>query len=297
MQNLAKQFSGSHEPLKAHGPPLTPVKRVTVLPKPLDLLPYVVVDEKGSGENPDSAEAKKGEIEKADRGHVQLTRGILTGLKGAFTSKGMYHLSVRGAYGFTVSVNSVAAKYLQFLDGTNPKQWSSIVASMAEIANFDAIFDEVFVEKMVFNYQPLNKYSAQSTASTAATGSPGFVNTLGAVVTYLPNNSAAYTDSSATWYAMRASEHSHYVNLGDSFSFTAKNTVKFAWDGPLGDQSSGHTTQDWINIANISSAMGGLFQLATPEPSGAAAAIGTLLEGGIFGHVLVDVYLHFRARA
>jgi len=206
----------------------------------------------------------------------------------------------RSAYGFVVSVNTGAGKYLQFLDGVSTKKWSSIVASLSEIANFDAIFDEIFVHSIVLEYRCVNKGSSNASANGAtatAAGNPGFVNTLGASIVYLPDNSAAYVDASSTWFAMRAATHSRTRNLGDDWQFTAKNPAKFSWNGPLGDQSSGNATQEWINIGNISSAMGGIFQIATPEPSGAAALIGTLVEGGVFGHMLALVTFSMRARA
>lgn len=203
----------------------------------------------------------------------------------------------RSAVGFNVVVNSVAAKYIQFM-GTNPTLgWNGIINNMAELADFDAIYDEIFVHWVELRFQPVNKNSSNATASGNATGSPGFVNTLGATVVFLPNNSAAYSDASTAWSAMAAAAQHKLVNMADSWTFKGKNTSKFSWDGPLGDQTSTNATMEWTNIATINNQLGGRFQLATPEPSGAAAGIGTLVEGGLFGHVLCVAEFSMRARA
>jgi len=192
-------------------------------------------------------------------------------------------------------VNTGGAKYLQFIGGTSTTLPWTNVSSAAEWTAIDAVFDEFFIRSVTLKYMPRNKYSAQSTASASATGSPGDVNTCAATVVFLHHNAAPYGDTSSTWTAACNAQQHKLVNLGDNWSFTARNPEKFSFDGPLGDQSS-VATMGWCNIAQ-SGHYGGFFQLATPLASGASAGIGALLEGGVFGDFIIVYDVAFRARA
>lgn len=199
----------------------------------------------------------------------------------------------QASYGFVLLTNGTNTKTLCQLDGvTTGKTWASIVASMTEIAQFDAIFDEIFVHKIVLHYIPLNQYNFSATVGTS-----GNLQDCAATIVCQPNNAAAYVDAASTWYAMRSAPQSRTFNLGTSLVFAGKNNAKFAWDGPMGDQSSAHTTQEWINIGNISTAMGGLFQIASARASTTVASTTTFGLGDALGDVVADVVFSMRARA
>jgi len=195
----------------------------------------------------------------------------------------------------TFQVNSSAGKYKQFIAGVTPLQVST-VGSSSEFASLSAIFDEFFVHRVSLHYRPVNKYSANTTASSSAAGSPGQINTLGAVLYNLQHNQVDYADNSSLCTNGMASWGSSWVNLGDNFTHDWHNVEKFSWDTPLGDQTTSHSTQSWCNINNTSD-YGGILGFGTPDPSGASAGIGTLLEGGIFGHVMIEYVVSFRARS
>jgi hypothetical protein len=194
------------------------------------------------------------------------------------------------------SVNTAAGKYKQFLNGGVNYGWTQL-ANAAEFNSIDALFDEVFIRSVTMHYIPCNRHSANTTASTTAAGSPGFINTLAAVAYCLPHNAADYTDSSSTAQNALQAWHSKYVDLGIPFVLRVKNPEKFDWQGPLGDQSSSTSTMSWCQFSKVGSCYGGFFAIATPEASGASAGIGTLLEGGIWGHIKVTYDIAVRARA
>jgi len=208
------------------------------------------------------------------------------------------HTTLYCSYGVNISVNSAAAKYLQFIGGGTGLFVNSIVNS-TEWASLGSIFDEFFVHEMELSYIPVNKYSANTIANqgvSAAAGQPGFVNTIGANIFGLQHNQPLYADSSSVWFVSSIATDSRWVNLGDSFKFTWKNYEKFSWSGPEGDTSTAAMTQSWLNLANVAK-YGGYVSIATPEASGAAAGLGALTENGVFGHCLVRYKVSFRARS
>jgi len=221
-------------------------------------------------------------------------------LRNGSTKGGMPDLAISCvlATGFGISVNTAAGKYLQFLNGSTSFKISN-VGSSSEFSSFGSIFDEFFIHSVDFKYKPVNRYSANSTGNAVlatAAGAPGFVNTCGASVTCLQHNQPAYSDASSDWIASSVAAGARYVDMGTPWIVTWKNNEKFSWDGPQGDQTTVTNTQAWCNLAN-SAEYGGLIQLATPLASGAAAGIGDLTEGGVFGHVLAHYHVSFRARS
>jgi len=230
----------------------------------------------------------------------QLQSLISLAGKGSLLAKQLKNLKLTCyvSYGTNISVNSGAAKYLQFIGG-GTGFFVNQVASSTEWASLGSIFDEVFVHSMELSYMPVNKYSANTTANqgtSAAAGQPGFVNTLGANIFGLQHNQPLYADSSSTWYVSSIATDSKWVNLGDPFHFKWNNYENFAWDGPEGDTTTAAMTQSWLNIANVAK-LGGYISIATPEASGAAAGLGALVEGGVFGHCLIRWKVSFRARS
>lgn len=206
----------------------------------------------------------------------------------------LYRTVITG--GFQVVVNSVAAKYKQFLATTTGQiAWSNVGGS-TEFSSLDGIFDEFFVHSVTLRFLPRNKYSAQSTATSGASGSPGDLNTCAATVYCLTHGASDYADSATTWTAAVVARHHKFVNLGDSFVFRVRNPEKYDPKGPLGDMTTASSTMSWCQTT-ASAKYGGFFGLATPAASGAAIGIGTLLEGGIFGDLLAEWDLSFRARA
>lgn len=199
-----------------------------------------------------------------------------------------------------ITVNSTAGKYAQFFSGSTILHWYDVVAAMSELSSLDVLYDELFVHNVKLEYVPRNKYSANTTAqNSAAAGQPGFANTCAAVIVFLPHNAAPYTDTSTMWSGMRASPTSKLLDLGDRWSFTAKNPEKFEWGGPSSDQSTSTNAMGWMSFGNAGGGqkLGGIFQIATPLPSAASATYAFLQEGGCFGDVSISALISVRARA
>jgi len=229
-----------------------------------------------------------------------LSRNLFKGKK--LRGKGSMSSSMCGTFesyfSSTIVVNGSATKYLQYLDGVSSLvslTWTKILLNLDEISSWSLIFSEVFVHWVELEYYPRNKYSSNTTASSTPAGSPGDLNTCGATIAFVPHNTAAYSDISAAWYTMRAATQSKSFNLADNMVFRAHNMEKFAWDGPLGDMTTSATTMSWCTLSALSK-LGGLFQLATADASGAAVGIGNLLEGGVFGDYIVKVRYSLRSR-
>jgi len=221
---------------------------------------------------------------------------MLKGLKG----KGI-RFSTRQCLVDNLGVQSTAGKYvLKFLSFGTPNLFlSNVLANFAEFSSLNVLFDEFFCHSVQLHYRPVNKYSANNSANFVtgtAAGQPGFVNTLGVSLCGLQHNQTVYSDTSAAVFNMAQCQQYKWANLSDNFTFTWKNVEKFSWDGTTGDQTTAHSTQAWCNMSNTS-AYGGIIQASTAEPSGAAAALGTLVESSTFGHVMIVVNLSFRCRS
>ncbi len=170
------------------------------------------------------------------------------------------------------------------------------VANASEFSSLDVLFDEFWIKSVTVRYWPRNKYSAQSTATSSASGSPGDLNTCAATFYFLPNAATNYTDQSTAWVNASVAAQHKTVNLGENFTFTVRNPEKFSWDGILGDQTTGSSCMSWCQTTNATK-YGGYFGIATPVQSGASAGIGLLLENGVFGDAIYSFDVAWRARA
>lgn len=220
----------------------------------------------------------------------------LVGMKGLFK-----RYETRICLGGLLHANT-GVSYLSQWDiagvGTNngTLAWAQ-VGNASEFSVLDQLFDEFFIRSAALVYKPHNKYSANSeAASTGGAGSPGAINTCAGTIVFLPHNSAVYANSSTAWVAMRSAEQSKVIDMGSPFTLVARNTEKFSWDGPLGDQTTSGTTMAWGNIAKVAQ-YGGLFQTATAIPTAAAPGATALTESGQFGDWLLEFDIAFRARA
>lgn len=197
---------------------------------------------------------------------------------------------------YNVTVNSTAGKYLQFIGGVSQLPWKTIVPACSELTQLATLFSQAFVHYVEIAFHPINKYSSNASASSAAAGQPGFLNTCGAVISYSNSNQAAVSDSSTAAVDSMACQRSKWVDLADSFSFKGVNEEKFAWDGPMSDQSTSGSAQGWLTTGSMNTALGGAFQLATISVSAAAGATTTLLDSGLLGHAMMRVRASFRSR-
>jgi len=207
------------------------------------------------------------------------------GAGGLFT-RGNFKLAIY----YAPTVNTSAGKYLQFLATTGTVVAFSGFASAAEFTSLDVLFDEVFVHSMTMIYKPRNKYSAISTAAAAAD-----TNTVAANIYFMPSGAAQYTDNSNAFVNSAVTTQHKIVNMGENWSVRFYNPTKFAWDGPT---NVPNTTgwMGWILMSSVSG-IAGYSAMATPVASGAAAGFGTLLEGGVFGDMMVYYDVSVRTRA
>jgi len=240
----------------------------------------------------DSKDAKEEKKSKEDLPAVMLLKR-LAGTKGL-------RLEIDIVAGTNITVNTSAARYLQFFSSATKLMWNAIV-NATEFNQLDVIFDEVFVRAVTLKFFARNKrssnYSSNAVAATAA-GEPGQLNTCGATLVFMPHNSPAYNDTSGAWINMSVTTQHRHVNLGaDDWTWTVQNPDKFSWDGILGDETTTNATMGWLQFSSVANQLGGYFQIATPVASGAAAGLGTLTEGGVFGDLLMIFHTAMRARA
>jgi len=199
--------------------------------------------------------------------------------------------------GSVVAVNfsASAAKYtVQW--ATNATLLVNSLVNSQEWSSWDSVFDEFFVKRMNIKYVPVNKYSANSSASTSSSGSPGYVNTVGAVIAAFQHSQAAPADASTNASSALNVWNHKVVDLGSPFLFRWKNVENFDWNGPVGDQSASRTGQGWCTIS-AATLYGGQVWMATPEATGASAGVGTLTESGVPGHAFVTWDIAFRVRS
>lgn len=202
---------------------------------------------------------------------------------------------LRMLFGFPIAVNFNVNKYVQVLNGAVNLTWTNIVQNIDGFASLDSLFNEFFVRAMTLEFQPRNKYSANTTASGNAAGSPGFTNTIGGTIYAVPHHQAAYADNASAWFQAREVKYSKFVNLGDKWKLVARNDEPFSWTGPVGDMTTSVSTMQWCTFPQVG-ALGGTFGLVTPLPSGAASGLGDLFENGVFGDCVCHVDLALRAR-
>jgi len=191
-----------------------------------------------------------------------------------------------------LSYNSAAVKYKQFLNG-GVQQFFGGVSSAAEFSSLDVLFDEVFIHSMHYVVKARNKYSgvypAQGTATDYGAGM--------AVMYFLPNGAGDYTDNSGLVQNAACSRQHKIVNLGEDWTFTAKNPTKFDPAGPIGDQSSTNSAMGWCLFSLVNSKYGGFCAIGTPVQTGASLQIGTLLESQPVADYMLYYDISVRARA
>lgn len=198
------------------------------------------------------------------------------------------------------TVNSAANKYLQFVSGSSANlTWASLLNGLPELSYLEGLFNEVFVHSVKLDFIPNNSNSSNNTASTTTAGAPGNLNTMAAVIAFLPHSqSGAFADSSSGVLASLADQVQHkFVDMGKKWSFTGKNPEAFDWGAPLtGTSTTSNYPMGWVVLSVGTSTLGGVFNLGTAYASGAAAGIGDLLESGNFGTMLQTVTLSLRSR-
>lgn len=206
----------------------------------------------------------------------------------------MMRLETIMTYGSSLQTSGSAGKY--YLTWTGPSTpymlLSTLIASSSETASFDAVFDEFFVRDVQFVYEPYNAFGGALTDGTTVNNGQN----CGLAMVGYQHAQAGPSDSSAAWYIAAASSLYKYANSGKKFSFTWKNVEKFAWDGPMGDQSTADMTTSWCSFTNTS-VYGGRVYAMLPFPSGASAGLGVFGESVVLGTVLMRARVAMRIRS
>jgi len=215
-------------------------------------------------------------------------------LKSVFSRAGM-RFSTKLSFNCTLAANSGLGKYLQFMNGVSAPHWGDLVGSISEFVTLDAIFDEFWVKSVEIRYIPRNSYQ-QNSAASSASGAPGDLNTCAAMLIWLPYVPAAYSDASTAFQAMAVATQHHLFDLAKPTEFTAHNPVTFDWGAQVGEQSASYADMGWNEIA-LPTKLGGFWQVSTPVPTAATAAVNTLVASGVFGDVLMIWDMAFRSRA
>jgi len=210
------------------------------------------------------------------------------------------NLSMRGsARRFTVdlvrgvfnTVNSANGKYAWALvpGSADPFTMTQIV-NAAGWTQLSALFDEFFIESCTMTQEPLNQFSSLYVSG----GSGANLSTEMAVVVGLQHSLTIGDSGTAFQTAALEPEHK-VVNSARPFKFRWRNLEKFAWDGPLGDQSTTTSTQSWCTVAN-SGKYGGLISAFFPSISAAAATPTAFLTSQTIGTAIYRFKVHFRLR-
>lgn len=228
--------------------------------------------------------------------NVALPKGIGTGSRNSLRFGRIKLFSIG-----TVAVNGSVNKYIQAMAGLTDLTWNQIVANSRELSSLLTLYSEGFVKSITLRYVPVNSNSNNSSGNgvlATAAGAPGFVNTLMGVLCFRLHSSPAVSDSVNAPADMMASSTHKLVDMASPWVFTGRNPEKFSWTGTLGDSTTSTSTMAWLTLSALSAGvvLGGSFQISTPEPSGAAAGIGTLVELGVFGHIVMEVDMCVRNR-
>jgi len=200
------------------------------------------------------------------------------------------HMTFTMFAGSPVTTASTAGSYFPLFTAFSSGNvlWATIIGAFTEFNSLDVLFDEFFVSKIVANFQPTDRYGANDAVA-------GLSNSR-ASVSFLPDNSGPYTNTSTTWIAMRSAIESANKHLADPWSFAMTNPTKMAWDGPIGDQTTAQSSMAWCNFSS-SSTYGGIFQMAFPYATAATGTATTYTESYVLGTMLFQATVHVRARA
>jgi hypothetical protein len=192
-----------------------------------------------------------------------------------------------------VATNGTAGKYAFALSPGVSDSWSvHNVSSCPEWTNLANIFDEFFVRKVTFHYRPVNKYSGVG-------GSAGVLVNLNHTMMVwvgLQHDNGLYTDSSSAFINCAHSQNKLIGNSAEQMRFVWKNVEKFAWDGPVGDQTTANMTQSWC-ITGSPSKYGGFIQAFSPSVTSASPGVASFAVNSNVGTILVEYDVCFRVRA
>jgi len=232
-------------------------------------------------------------MEGANTDEEPEVKGIVAKPFRGLRTKGLKRMSVDLFDGKFATVNTVAGKYIVFLNpGVAAGYTINNVVNAQEWSSVTALFDEFFVEKVQMVYIPNNKYSAVS----ASGGTLVNLNSGMMVLAGIQHNTGAYADSGSTFIQSAAQANSKIVNSGDSFKFTWKNSEKFSWDGTLGDMTTAGSTQAWCSVGSVAK-YGGFILASVPSISAAAGTVLAYQDGSNFGVAIYKFRVHFRVRA
>jgi hypothetical protein len=213
-------------------------------------------------------------------------------LTGAKRSKGGMRASMVLYDGKFLAVNGTNAKYqLAMIPGTSNTYGIAQVQNCAEWASIAALFEDVFVEKVVMRYVPQNKYSAIS----GSAGTLVNLNTGMAVIGAKQHATAGITDSASAFIQECEVQQHKIVDLGEDWSFAWRNVEKFSWDGPVTDLTTATTVQSWCPVASINK-YGGYFEAFVPSVCAATGAVNTYQTAANLGVVVYAFHCHFRYR-
>jgi len=192
-----------------------------------------------------------------------------------------------------ITYNAVAAKYIQTFASNAKYPWT-FVSAYQEFSQLDSLYDETFIHYIEFHYIPRNSY--QTAAYATQDGDFKNAGTCAATIAGLSHNATPYGDALSAWASMAAQTQHKIVDLGKRWTFRHTNIEKFAWDTPLGDQTTVVSTQGWCQNSLVGTNYGGFVQLATALNTGAALGIGTLLESATPGDFHIVAHISMRAR-
>lgn len=205
---------------------------------------------------------------------------------------------VRDVFADELACNNASGKYLCVLSSATTRSWTSLLSNLLELSSYQALFQELFVRQIEVWYEPNNMNSSNLSASSSAAGSPGQLNTCGAVFVFLPDNVPPLSDLSTAFQKAMLQRQHKVFNMAERFRHVFSNPTKFDWNGPLADQASGTTDMGWMSFTQAISntKLGGMFQVPCCYATGAATGIGDLLDAGKLGFIFYRVTLALRVR-
>lgn len=194
--------------------------------------------------------------------------------------------------GSSLATNGTVAKYLAVFGLTSGDFTCAALGSAGEYASITALFDEVFLHKVDFQYEPLQTLGGSLTNTTAT-------NLQSCPMTWvaLQHASANYSDASSAYYTFFQNPSAKYGRTDKVMRFQWVNVEKFAWDGPLGDSTTSLTSTGWMKNSLVATKLGGQVQVALTNLTGAAANSGTFLTNLTLGNVVIRYHVSFRVRA
>jgi len=200
------------------------------------------------------------------------------------------HMTFQLFAGTPVTTASSAGSYFPLFTAFTSGNvlWATLIASVQEFNSLDVLFDEFHISQVRAEFQPNDRYTDE--LGTTA------LNNSGATVSFLPDNSGLYTNTSTAWISMRSAIESKGVRIGDPFKFLMRNPTKLDWNGPIGDQTTAQSNMGWCSFANTST-YGGAMQMAFPYATSASPTSTQYAESIPIGSMIWALTVHVRARA